>query len=236
MNLLVAIPAFNEQHTIREVLADVKVHLPGASILVINDGSTDDTGLIVKSLDVLCLELPFNMGVGAAMRAAFKYAHEENYSHVLQLDADGQHSAVESLKLIESSEHAEIVIGSRFLNSGNYQVSKVRRLAMLILASVIGRRIGKKLTDVTSGFRLTRGAAVQFYSVNYPPEYLGDTVESILMAGQKGFRVEEVSVAMHQRKGGQPSQNLYKLIVYLARVFTVIVVSKLQYRNSGKTK
>jgi glycosyltransferase involved in cell wall biosynthesis len=233
---LVAIPAFNEQNTITQVIADVKENLPGASILVINDGSTDDTGVIVKSLEVLCLELPFNMGVGAAMRAAFKYAHEENYSHVLQLDADGQHSAAEALKMIESSENVEVVIGSRFLNSGNYEVSKVRRLAMMILATVISRRIGRKLTDVTSGFRLTGGAAVQFYSVNYPPEYLGDTVESILMAGQKGFRVKVVSVVMNQRKGGQPSQNLYKLIVYLARVFMVIVVSKLQYRKSRKTK
>jgi hypothetical protein len=101
---------------------------------------------------------------------------------------------------------------------------------------VVGRRIGTKLTDVTSGFRLTGGAAIHFYSLNYPPEYLGDTVESILMAGQEGFKVEEVSVVMHERKGGKPSQNLYKLIIYLARVFTVIVISYLQYKKPRKTK
>jgi glycosyltransferase involved in cell wall biosynthesis len=236
LNLLVAIPAFNEQNTIAEVLADVKGNLPEASILVINDGSTDDTGLIVKSLEVLCLELPFNMGVGAAMRAAFKYAHEENFSHVLQLDADGQHRAEEALKLIGSSGKAEVIIGSRFLNQSEYIVGRTRRLAMKTLAAVVGRRIGTKLTDVTSGFRLTGRAAIHFYSLNYPPEYLGDTVESILMAGQKGFKVEEVSVVMEERKGGQPSQNLYKLIVYLARVFTVIVISYLQYKKPRKTK
>jgi glycosyltransferase involved in cell wall biosynthesis len=236
VKLLVAIPAYNEEGTISDVIQDVQKHLLLADILVIDDGSTDNTKSVTQKLGISTLEFPFNMGVGAAMRAAFKYAHEENYSHVLQLDADGQHSAAEALKMIESSENVEVVIGSRFLNSGNYEVSKVRRLAMMILATVISRRIGRKLTDVTSGFRLTGGAAVQFYSVNYPPEYLGDTVESILMAGQKGFRVKEVSVVMNQRKGGQPSQNLYKLIVYLARVFMVIVVSKLQYRKSRKTK
>jgi glycosyltransferase involved in cell wall biosynthesis len=236
MRLLVAIPAFNEEDTIEEVVADVKVNLPEAQILVINDGSTDNTRTILKSLDVLSLDFPFNMGVGAAMRAAFKFAHEENYSHVLQLDADGQHPAVEASKLIASVNEAEIVIGSRFLDLNDYEVGKVRRLAMKILASVVGRRIGKKLTDVTSGFRLTGGAAIHFYSLNYPPEYLGDTVESIMMAGQKGFKVEEVSVVMQERKGGQPSQNLYKLIVYLARVVTVIVISYLQYEKRRKTK
>ncbi len=236
MKLLVAIPAYNEQETIQEVLADVKKNLPQAEILVVNDGSTDNTSMIVNSLDILCLELPFNMGVGAAMRAAFKYAHQHNYSHVLQFDADGQHRAEEAPKLISLGVKAEIVIGSRFLDSSDYEVGILRRLAMKTLALVVGRRIGKKLTDVTSGFRLTSGAAIHFYSMNYPPEYLGDTVESILMARQKGFNIVEVSVSMYERKGGQPSQNFYKSIVYLARVVTVIAISSLQYKKSRKNK
>jgi hypothetical protein len=107
---------------------------------------------------------------------------------------------------------------------------------MRTLAFVIGRRVGKKLTDVTSGFRLTGGRAIEFYSTNYPPEYLGDTVESILMAGQNGYELREASVTMHERKGGKPSQSLYKLVVYLARVVTVIIISYLQYRKSRKNK
>jgi glycosyltransferase involved in cell wall biosynthesis len=236
VKLLVAIPAYNEEGTISDVIQDVQRHLLMADILVINDGSTDNTKFLTQELGICTLQFPFNMGVGAAMRAAFKYAHEENYSHVLQLDADGQHCAEEALKLIGSSGKAEVIIGSRFLNQSEYRVGRVRRLAMKTLAVVVGRRIGAKLTDVTSGFRLTGGAAIHFYSLNYPPEYLGDTVESILMAGQVGFKVEEVSVVMHERKGGQPSQNIYKLIVYLARVFTVIVISYLQYKKPRKTK
>ena len=236
MKLLVAIPAYNEEGTISDVIQDVQKHLLLADILVIDDGSTDNTKFVTQKLGISTLQFPFNMGVGAAMRAAFKYAHEENYSHVLQLDADGQHRAEEALRLIGSSEKAEVIIGSRFLNQSGYRVGRVRRLAMKTLAVVVGRRIGTKLTDVTSGFRLTGGAAIHFYSLNYPPEYLGDTVESILMAGQEGFKVEEVSVVMHERKGGQPSQHLYKLIVYLARVFTVIVISYLQYKKPRKTK
>ena len=236
MKLLVAIPAYNEEGTISDVIQDVQRHLHLADILVIDDGSTDNTKFVTQELGISSLQFPFNMGVGAAMRAAFKYAHEENYSHVLQLDADGQHSAEEALRLMGSSEKAEVIIGSRFLNQSDYKVGRVRRLAMKTLAVVVGRRIGTKLTDVTSGFRLTGGAAIHFYSLNYPPEYLGDTVESILMAGQEGFKVEEVSVVMHERKGGKPSQNLYKLIVYLVRVFTVIVISYLQYKKPRKTQ
>ncbi len=236
MKLLVAIPAFNEEATIAAAIKDIQSQIPEADILVINDGSTDNTKAIVDALGVRCLQFSFNMGVGAAMRAAFKLADEENFSHVLQFDADGQHSASEGTKLIAASQNAHIVIGSRFLKSNDYKVSRVRRLAMKSLAFVISRRIGYKLTDVTSGFRLTSGEAIRFYSSTYPPEYLGDTVESILMAGQKSFKLKEVSVVMYERKGGKPSQNLYKLVVYLARVITVIVISYLQYRKPRKVK
>ena len=236
MKLLVAIPAFNEEATIADAIKDIQRSIPEATILVINDGSTDDTKIIVDGLNVRCLHFSFNMGVGAAMRAAFKFAHEENYSHVLQFDGDGQHSASEAQKLIDSSGESHIVIGSRFLGSNDYKASKVRRLAMKILALVISRRIGHQLTDVTSGFRLTGNEAVEFFSLNYPPEYLGDTVESILMAGQKGFSVTEVPVVMYERKGGIPSQNLYKLVVYLTRMLTVIVTSSIQYKKPRKIK
>jgi glycosyltransferase involved in cell wall biosynthesis len=235
VKLLIAIPAFNEEATIADAIKDIRNNMPEADILVINDRSTDKTNDVVRAMDVRCLQFSFNMGVGAAMRAAFKLAHEEDYSHVLQFDADGQHSAIEALKLISFSDEADIVIGSRFLDTTEYKVNKVRRLAMKILALVIGRRVGQKLTDVTSGFRLTGREAVHFYSLNYPPEYLGDTVESILMAGENGFKLKEVSVNMYERKGGQPSQNLYKLIVYLARVGAVILISFLQYKKSRKS-
>ncbi len=236
MKLLVAIPAYNEESTIADAIEDIQKNLPSAQILVINDGSTDNTKQVAKSFDVFYLEFPFNMGVGAAMRAAFKFADEENYSHVLQFDADGQHSAYQASKLIELSNDAEIIIGSRFLNSREYKVGIIRRLSMIILAFVLSKRIGHKLTDVTSGFRLTGPEAIKYFSLNYPPEYLGDTVESILIAGYKGFKIQEVSVLMSERKGGEPSQNLYKLVIYLARVVTVIVISSLQYRKPRSKK
>lgn len=231
MKLLVAIPAFNEEATIAAAISDIQLNIPNANILVVNDGSSDRTQEVVLSLKVPCLQFAFNMGVGAAMRAAFKYADEESYSHVLQFDADGQHSAKEALKLIAVYHEADIIIGSRFLLPTGYKVSKLRRMAMKCLAFVISRRTGNKLTDVTSGFRLTGKEAVKYFSVNFPPEYLGDSVESILLAGQSRFKIMEVSVEMSQRKGGEPSQNLYKLVIYLTRVLVVICISFLQYRK-----
>jgi glycosyltransferase involved in cell wall biosynthesis len=236
VKLLIAIPAFNEELTIAEAIEDIQKNLPTAQILVINDGSTDNTKQVAETFDVFYLEFPFNMGVGAAMRAAFKFAEEENYSHVLQFDADGQHSAYEASKLIALSDDAEIIIGSRFLKSNEYKVSKIRRMSMIVLSFVVSKRIGHKLTDVTSGFRLTGREAIKFSSLNYPPEYLGDTVESILMAGHEGFKIQEVFVLMSQRKGGEPSQNFYKLVTYLARVVAVIVISSLQYRKPRNKK
>ncbi len=236
MKLLVAIPAFNEESTIKAAIKDVQIHIPEADILVVNDGSTDFTQRVVFSLKVACLQFPFNMGVGAAMRAAFKYAHEEGYSHVLQFDGDGQHLAKEALKLIELADDAEIIIGSRFLQPTGYEVGRIRRIAMKSLAFVINCRTAYELTDVTSGFRLTGSEAIKFFSTNFPSEYLGDSVESILMAEQSKFKIREVSVEMSQRQGGEPSQSPYRLTIYLIRVVAVIVISSLQYRKPRSSK
>jgi glycosyltransferase involved in cell wall biosynthesis len=231
MRLLVAIPALNEQSTIASAISDVRLYLPESEILVINDGSTDRTQEIVESLNVKCLNFPFNMGVGAAMRAAFTYAHREGFTQVLQFDADGQHKASEGMKLVKQSPEVAIVIGTRFLNSREYQVGRLRRLTMKILASVLSRRLRCRLTDVTSGFRLTRNDAIKFFSLNYPPEYLGDTVESLLLAGSQGFKITEVQVTMNQRQGGNPSQGIFKLVAYLLRVISVVVTSFLHHRK-----
>jgi glycosyltransferase involved in cell wall biosynthesis len=235
MKLLVAIPALNEQDTIATVINDVQEHLPFAEILVINDGSSDRTRSIVESMGVPILNFAFNLGVGAAMRAAFKFAVEEGFTHVLQFDGDGQHNAAEAIQLISKGVDVDIVIGAREFGVNGYRVGKVRRLGMIILSNLLSLRLRQRLHDVTSGFRLTGVRALRFFSVTYPPEYLGDTVESLLAAGLSGFKVREVRVEMKNRQGGKPSQNYYALFAYLMRVFTVILVSSISLRKAKKS-
>ena len=226
MKLLVVVPAFNEAQSISKVVLDIKQNIPSADILVVDDGSSDGTAIVAKASNVPVISMPFNVGVGGALRVGFLYAYQNSYSQVLQIDADGQHKASEASVLLNSSDGFQIVIGSRFLGvNSNYSAGLLRRLAMRWLAMLVSRICNTKLTDVTSGFRLTSGPAIELFSRGYPVEYLGDTVESLVLAHKAGFLIKEVPVTMAQRETGAPSQNLIKSTWYLIRATIVVILS-----------
>lgn len=223
MKLLVAIPAWNEEKSISKVISDVIIHLPEAKILVIDDGSTDQTSKIAKKTGAYVISMPFNVGVGGALRVAFKYALENNFTHVLQIDADGQHLPSEAKQLLEKVSENCVVVGSRFLaNSENYKAGKSRRFAMILLAKITQFICKTKLTDVTSGFRVASGSAIEVFAREYPREYLGDTVESLIIAHRFGIPIKEVPVSMKKREQGVPSQNFIKSTWYLIRALLMI--------------
>lgn len=226
MSLLVVIPAFNEENSIGSVIQDIRVHMPSASILVVDDGSKDNTVKVAESTNVKVLSLPFNVGVGGALRAGFLYAHRNSFTQVLQIDADGQHKAEHAKILLESGDGFDIVIGSRFAESkNNYDASYLRRLAIRLLSAAISKICNTKLTDVTSGFRLSSSSAIELFMRDYPVEYLGDTVESLVIAHKSGLSIKEVPVQMSKREFGSPSQNVIKSSWYLSRAFLVIILS-----------
>ena len=226
MSLLVVIPAFNEADSIGNVIQDIRIHIPSASILVVDDGSSDKTVEVAESANVKVLSLPFNVGVGGALRAGFLYAHRNSFTQVLQIDADGQHPAEHAKTILESSNGFDIVIGSRFAESKhNYDASFLRRLAIRLLSSVISKICKTKLTDVTSGFRLSSRSAIELFMKDYPVEYLGDTVESLVIAHKSGLSIKEVPVQMSKREFGSPSQNFLKSSWYLLRAILVVILS-----------
>ena len=226
MSLLVVIPAFNEANSIGNVIQDIRIHIPTASILVVDDGSKDKTVEVAVSAKVNVLSLPFNVGVGGALRAGFLYAHRNSFTQVLQIDADGQHRAEHAKIILESADGYDIVIGSRFAESkNNYDASFLRRLAIRLLSAAISKICKTKLTDVTSGFRLSSSSAIELFMIDYPVEYLGDTVESLVIAHKSGLSIKEVPVQMSKREFGSPSQNVLKSTWYLLRAFLVIILS-----------
>jgi glycosyltransferase involved in cell wall biosynthesis len=226
LSLLVVIPAFNEADSIGNVIQDIRIHIPSASILVVDDGSSDKTVEVAESANVKVLSLPFNVGVGGALRAGFLYAHRNSFTQVLQIDADGQHPAEHAKTILESSNGFDIVIGSRFAESKhNYDASFLRRLAIRLLSSVISKICKTKLTDVTSGFRLSSRSAIELFMKDYPVEYLGDTVESLVIAHKSGLSIKEVPVQMSKREFGSPSQNFLKSSWYLLRAILVVILS-----------
>lgn len=223
MKLLIVVPAFNEAGSIISVVENISKALPDADVVVVNDGSTDATSVLAKTSGVTVLDLPFNLGVGAALRLGFVYAIRNGYSDVVQVDADGQHDPFQIAKLLNVPNDLDVVIGSRFLDpESKYNAGFMRRLAMKWLAALMTRVCRTPLTDVSSGFRLTRGEALSLFSKEYPPEYLGDTVESLIIARRAGIRIGEVSVTMLPRLSGSPSQNFVRSSWYLIRATLVI--------------
>lgn len=221
---LVVIPAFNEEESLGKVLEEVKKTIPKSSILVVDDGSSDRTGQIAIEAKVGLLQLPFNLGVGGAMRAGYKYALQGNFSNVVQLDGDGQHNPQDVSKLFSGLDHADIVIGARFAGTGDYKVRGPRSWAMKFLSVFISQIIGVRLTDTTSGFKACGPEAIKLFARDYPQEYLGDTIEALIIANRKGLRISQIPVEMRPRLAGNPSQNPIKSMLYLFRAMTAIFV------------
>lgn len=220
---LVIVPAWNESETVGQTVAEIQQTARNYDVLVVDDGSTDGTGLAAEAAGATVLKLPFNMGVGGAMRAGFKYAKRFGYNTVIQVDADGQHNPAEIETVLNGLKNADIAIGARFADKGTYSVSGPRKWAMVFLATVISRLAKTRLTDVTSGFRAANAKAIDQYIAHYPAEYLGDTIDSLVVAIKSGCTVTQVPVAMRPRQGGQPSHNPAKAAIYLLRsVFALL--------------
>lgn len=221
--VLVIMPAWNECETVGDTVSEVLALAEGYDVLVVDDGSKDTTAAVAAGAGATVLQLPFNMGVGGAMRAGFKYADRMGYEAVIQVDADGQHDPREISHVLKGLEEADISIGARFAEKGSYRVSGPRRWAMVFLAKVISAFAHTKLTDVTSGFRAGNKRAIAQYLDHYPAEYLGDTIDSLVVAVRSGCSVTQVPVAMRVRQGGTPSHNPWKAALYLMRsVFALL--------------
>lgn len=223
---LVIMPAWNESAVIGSTITELREVLPEVDLLVVDDGSTDGTPALAREAGATVLVLPFNLGVGGALRTGFKYAHRHGYARAIQVDADGQHDPTQILKVLDGLEQADISIGARFAGEGDYSVRGPRKWAMKLLAAALSRASGVRLTDVTSGFRAANRRAIAQYTEHYPAEYLGDTVDSLMTAVRSGFTVVQVPVAMRPRQGGVPSNNPWKSAVYLMRsLFALLIAS-----------
>jgi glycosyltransferase involved in cell wall biosynthesis len=226
-SLLVIVPAWNEEQAVGAVVAELRRTVPTAQVLVVNDGSTDRTTEVARDAGALVLELPLNLGVGGAMRAGYKYAFRHGFERAVQHDADGQHDpgAIQTLLDVMVAENADIVIGARFAGVGTYKVRGPRQWSMKLLSVVLSRVCGTRLTDTTSGFKATNRTAIRLFAFNYPAEYLGDTVESLVIGARAGLRIRQTGVSMRERAGGRPSHSPVRAAVFLARAVLALVIA-----------
>jgi glycosyltransferase involved in cell wall biosynthesis len=215
-------PAFNEEASVADVVREVFAKLPGVTILVVDDGSADATSAVAREAGARVATLPFNLGVGGAMRTGFRYALENGFANVVQIDSDGQHDPSSVPALLAQLESADLVLGARFAGEGDYKATGPRRWAMIALASILSRSAKSKLTDTTSGYRASGPKAVAIFARLYPAEYLGDTVEALVIASRSGLIIRQIPVAMRPRAGGVPSHNPLRSAAYLGRALIAL--------------
>ena len=209
--VLVVVPAWNEQSSIVKVIRELKAQ--GFDVLVVDDGSTDNTYSVSRLAGAITLRLPFNLGVGAALRCGFKYAVQHGYEAVVQCDADGQHPIdhIESLITTAIQQNSHMVIGSRFLDGvGKMELSLIRRLAMRILGRSASRACKTPITDATSGFRVIYSPLLNELAEKLPPYYLGDTYEALVSSGRAGYRIREIPAPLMEREHGKSSAHPIK--------------------------
>ncbi|MFL1999802.1 glycosyltransferase family 2 protein [Microbacterium sp. A1-JK] len=233
-DLLIIVPAWNEEGNVGNTVREIRSALPAAHVLVVDDGSTDATAMVAKAAGARVLVLPFNLGVGGAMRAGYVFAQRHGFARAIQVDADGQHNPRDIVSVLDGLDRADISIGARFAEVGEFSARGPRRWAMVFLASILSRVAKTRLTDVTSGFRAANRRAIDQYVRYYPAEYLGDTIDSLVAAAHVGLTVTQVPVAMRPRQGGRPSQGALGSTIYLLRSVFALMLAIMR-RPTGPT-
>ena len=226
LTTLVVIPAFNEEESIGDVVG--KILRVGFPVLVVDDGSSDLTAEIALRSGAEIVRLPFNLGVGGALRCGFKWALRHGYNTVVQCDADGQHSPEIIPELVSFAEKntLHLTIGSRFLGDSAFKSTMVRRLPMRIMAFVVSRSSGNRITDTTSGFRVITGQLLRDFAETLPAHYLGDTFDATMNAARAGYRIDELSVSMNRRQFGTSTASTLKSVLYIFRSFFAITLGE----------
>lgn len=229
VKVLIIIPAYNESESIKHVIEYLTDQAPWCDYLIINDGSTDDTLKICEREHFHYLNLPINLGIGGAVQAGYVYARMNHYDIAVQMDGDGQHDAAYLEKLLEPirKDEADIVIGSRFLEKEGFQSSASRRTGINILSFLILLTTGKRIKDVTSGYRAVNRTFIEIYSRDYPMDY--PEPEAIVSAIMHLGRVCEVPVQMRAREGGTSSITLKRSVYYMIKVTLAILICRMSY-------
>jgi glycosyltransferase involved in cell wall biosynthesis len=229
---LAVVPAYNEAPTVGRVVRSLREQAPHFDVLVVDDGSTDRTPELAQRAGARVLRLPFNLGIGGAVQAGFRFAQENGYRYLVQIDGDGQHDPLEIRRLeeaMDSDPQVDMVCGSRFLTSDHrYPAPVSRRTGIHIFAYILSRVVGQRVSDPTSGFRLYNRRAIDLFARDYPHDY--PEVEAVLMVHFHRLRMREIPVRMYLRGGGVSTITSGKSVYYMIKVLLAIVVGLVRAR------
>ena len=232
MKALVIIPAYNEEKSIVPVIHSVKKWHPNIDIVVVNDGSKDETSRVAKETGLAhVVDLPVNLGIGGAVQTGYLFAFRNNYDIAIQIDADGQHDPADLEKIIEvvASGEAACCVGSRFVEKTEYKPSFFRGFGINFFSNMIKMTVGKRITDPTSGFRAVNRQVIEVFANYYPDDY--PEVEAIVLLERMGHSVKEASVHMHSRSAGRSSITPFKSMYYMIKVSLAVIMTRIRNVN-----
>jgi len=235
VKILIIVPAFNEGANIERTLREILAQPVPVKVLVINDGSVDGTAEIAERVGAKVVNLPFNLGIGGAVQAGYRYAFENDFDVAVQVDGDGQHDPVYLAQLIAPvlQGEAQMCVGSRFLeHKEGFQSSYVRRVGIGFFHFLIRVLTGLKVTDPTSGFRACGRKLIEFFAHYYPLDF--PEPEAIVVVRRMGAKVVEVPVKMRARKAGKSSIGKLKSVYYMVKVTLAILLHMIKDRKAYK--
>ena len=229
---LAIVPALNEAGSIAQTVADIQQYATAFDVVVLDDGSTDATAAIAAAAGARVVSLPFNVGIGGAMQCGYMYAAEHGYEVAVQVDGDGQHDARDIPRLLAAlgeEPRVDMVTGSRFLGQeGGYRSSALRRVGIRLFAAIISLITGQRVTDPTSGFRISTRRAIELFARDYPHDY--PEVEAILLLHAHRLRSRELAVAMRPRTSGRSTIARAVPAYYMVKVLLAVAVGMLRAR------
>ena len=224
---IIIIPAYNERESIEYTIDNIINTYPQYDFIVINDGSTDDTGAILERRGYPHLNLPINLGIGGGVQTGYKYALRMGYHYAVQIDADGQHDPsyiAEAIELLRTGDF-DGVIGSRFIKRQGFQSSRMRRVGIMWLSLLIYCVCGTHINDVTSGYRIVNRKLIELYANRYARDY--PEPEALVSGMRSGARFAEIPMSMQERYGGKSSISGLKAIYYMIKVSLAIIITRI---------
>ena len=228
---LAIVPAYNEAGMVGRVVRDLRREVPDFDVLVVDDGSVDDTAAEAEREGATVIRHPFNLGIGGAVQSGYKYALREEYDIAVQVDGDGQHKSAylpDMLAALKTGDEADMVYGSRFRGDPGYKVPIGRRVGNLIFSVVLTTITRQRITDPTSGFRMTNRRGIELFARDYPHDF--PEVEALLMLHAHHLRIHEVPVRMNARGFGRSSIDYPRSAYYMAKVLLALFVGLFRRR------
>jgi glycosyltransferase involved in cell wall biosynthesis len=224
---LLIIPAYNEAKNLEGLLPNLKARFPEMPILVVDDGSMDDTRELARAQQVAVVSHPFNLGYGSAIQTGYKYALERGFPFLVQMDADGQHEVEDIQQLIEPVKQGlcDLALGSRFLHAESYRPSLLRHLGIWFFRRVTFLLTGQPLTDPTSGFQALNVRVLNIFAGRHFPDDYPDADVMVMLYYYK-VKIREIPVRMYESQGRSMHQGWWRPLYYMAKICLSLLVNR----------